>query len=172
MLANQQIHAVNGERTVEHWRPLVKDEQVYVLKKLIKEMATEKNKMEEEKKDTRICGKLVKVNSPYYLSTFNHGKLMIDQNVRRGGRRGILVKLVIRVSSGHQKIKITNFVKYATFAWFLLCNNILWLKNWFGNLIAHLTNILWLVKENSLSRGDADKIYSAFGQEKVFILHR
>ena len=40
----------------------MKDEQVYTLKKLIKEMATEKNKMEEEKKDTRICRKLVKVN--------------------------------------------------------------------------------------------------------------
>ena len=87
MLAHQQIRAVNGKGTVEHWQPEVKDVQVYALKKLIKEMATEKNKMEEEKKDTRICGKLVKVNSPYYLSTFNHGKLMIDQNVRRGGRR-------------------------------------------------------------------------------------
>ena len=37
--------------------------QVYALKKLlIKEMASEKNKMEEElKKDTKTCGKLVKV---------------------------------------------------------------------------------------------------------------
>ena len=30
--------------------------------------------------------------------------------------RGILVKLVIRISSGHPKIKIISFVKYATFA--------------------------------------------------------
>ena len=37
---------------------------------------------------------------------------------------GILVKLVIRISSGHPKIKIISFVKYATFAWFLLCNNV------------------------------------------------
>ena len=37
--------------------------QVFALKKLlIKEMANEKNKMEEElKKDTKTCGKLVKV---------------------------------------------------------------------------------------------------------------
>ena len=40
---------------------MVKDEQVYVLKKLIKEMATEKNKMGEIKKENRPCGKLVKV---------------------------------------------------------------------------------------------------------------
>ena len=80
--------------------------------------------------------------------------------------RGILVKLVIRISSGHQKIKTISFVKYATFAWFLLCNNILWLKNWFGNLIPHLVNILWLVFCNSPSRGDTEKIYSAFGQWK------
>ena len=63
MLAHQQIRAVNGKGTVEHWQPEVKDVQVYALKKLIKEMATEKNKMEAElKEDTRICRKLVKVN--------------------------------------------------------------------------------------------------------------
>lgn len=43
---------------------MVKDLLVCALKKLIKEMATEKNKMEEEikeKKETRPPGKLVKV---------------------------------------------------------------------------------------------------------------
>ena len=74
---------------------------------------------------------------------------------------GILVKLVIRISSGHQKIKIISFVKYVTFAWFLLCNNVLWLKNWFGNLITHLANILWPVFGNSPSRGDTQKKYTA-----------
>lgn len=78
-----------------------------------------------------------------------------------GNNRGILVKLVIRISSGHPKIKIISFVKYATFAWFLLCNNVLWLKNWFGNLIPHLANILWPVFGNSLSRGDTRKKYTA-----------
>ena len=40
----------------------MKDLLVCTLKKLIEEMATEKNKMEEEfKKETRPCGKLVKV---------------------------------------------------------------------------------------------------------------
>ena len=56
--------------------------------------------------------------------------------------RGILVKLVICVYSGHPKIKITNFMKYAIFNWFLPWHTILLVKNWFGNLIAHLTNIL------------------------------
>ena len=41
---------------------MVKDLLVCALKKLIKEMATEKNKMEEAiKKENRPCGKLVKV---------------------------------------------------------------------------------------------------------------
>ena len=39
----------------------MKDLQVCTLKKLIKEMATEKNKMGEIKKENRPCGKLVKV---------------------------------------------------------------------------------------------------------------
>ena len=56
---------------------------------------------------------------------------------------GILVKLVICVYSGHPKIKITNFMKYAIFNWFLPWHTILLVKNWFGNLIALLTNILW-----------------------------
>ena len=86
--------------------------------------------------------------------------------------RGILVKLVIRISSGHPKIKIISFVKYATFAWFLLCNNVLWLKNWFGNLIPHLANILWPVFGNSLSRGDTEKNIQRIWPGKVFFLHR
>ena len=62
---------------------MVKDEQVYVLKKLIKEMATEKNKMGEIKKENRPSGKLVKVIL-ILISTF--GKIQLI-NVRRGGRR-------------------------------------------------------------------------------------
>ena len=58
----------------------MKDLQVCTLKKLIKEMATEKNKMGEIKKEN---GKLVKVIF-ILLSTF--GKIQLI-NVRRGGRR-------------------------------------------------------------------------------------
>ena len=47
----------------------------------------------------------------------HHFSTRLDlKRTRRQCFRGILVKLVIRVSSGHQKIKIISFVKYATFA--------------------------------------------------------
>ena len=63
----------------------MKDLQVCTLKKLIKEMATEKNKMGEIKKENRPSGKLVKVIFILiYVSTF--GKIQLI-NVRRGGRR-------------------------------------------------------------------------------------
>ena len=61
----------------------MKDLQVCTLKKLIKEMATEKNKMGEIKKENRPSGKLVKVIF-ILISTF--GKIQLI-NVRRGGRR-------------------------------------------------------------------------------------
>ena len=54
----------NWEHSFEHWYWLVKDLQFYALKNLIKEMASDENKMEEEvkeKKDARPCGRLAKV---------------------------------------------------------------------------------------------------------------
>ena len=77
--------------------------------------------------------------------------------------RGILVKLVICVYSGHPKIKITNFMKYAIFNWFLPWHTILLVKNWFGNLIALLTNILW---DFHVPRRHRKKLNSTFGQKK------
>ena len=69
----------------------MKDVQVYALKKLIiiKEMAIEKNKMEEEvkekKEEGKPCGKLVKVILLSFIIC--NWKNLADQNVRRGGRR-------------------------------------------------------------------------------------
>ena len=54
----------NWEHSFEHWYWLVKDLQGYSLKNLIKEMASDENKMGEEvkeKKDARPCGRLAKV---------------------------------------------------------------------------------------------------------------
>ena len=79
---------------------------------------------------------------------------------------GILVKLVICVSSGHLEFKIANFTQYVTFACFLPWSNTLSLENMMGSLIAPLTKLLYLINENSMSRGDIMKIMQCVWQGK------
>ena len=79
---------------------------------------------------------------------------------------GILVKLVIYVSSGHLKFKIANFTQYVTFACFLPWSNTLSLENTMGSLIAPLTKLLYLINGNSMSRGDIKKIMQCVWQGK------
>ena len=52
----------------------------------------------------------------------------------KNSKWGILVKLVVCVSSGHLEIKIANFMQYLTFACSLPSNNALSPKNMMFNL--------------------------------------
>ena len=79
---------------------------------------------------------------------------------------GILVKLVICVYSGQLKIKMVNFMKYASFAWFSPLSNPLSLQNMMGNLIAPFIKLLYLIYGNSMSRGDIKKITQCVWQRK------
>ena len=80
--------------------------------------------------------------------------------------RGILVKLVICVSSGQLKIKIANLMQYATLAYFLPFSNTLSLENMIGNLIVPLTKLLYHIIVNSMSRGDIQNIMQWVWQDK------
>ena len=83
---------------------------------------------------------------------------------------GILVKLVICVSSGQLKIKIANLMQYATLAYFLPFSNTLSLENMIGNLIAPLTKLLYHIIGNSMSRGDIQNIMQWVWQDKSIYL--
>ena len=85
-------------------------------------------------------------------------------------RRGILVKLVICVSSGQLKIKIANLMQYAILAYFLPFSNTLSLENMIGNLIAPLTKLLYHIIGNSMSRGDLQNIMQWVWQDKSICL--
>ena len=85
-------------------------------------------------------------------------------------RRGILVKLVICVSSGQLKIKIANLMQYATLAYFLPFGNTWSLENMVGNLIAPLTKLLYHIIGNSMSRGDIQNIMQWGWQDKSIYL--
>ena len=112
------------------------------------------------KKGTLFRFSLLSLDITVTLRTF-----MPDEGLKGVNHRqsGILVKLVTCVYSGHPKIKITNFMKYAIFNWFLPWHTILLVKNWFGNLIALLTNILW---DFHVPRRHRKKLNSTFGQKK------
>ena len=84
--------------------------------------------------------------------------------------RGILVKLVICVSSGQLKIKIANLMQYAILAYFLPFSNTLSLENMIGNLIAPLTKLLYHIIGNSMSRGDLQNIMQWVWQDKSICL--
>ena len=84
--------------------------------------------------------------------------------------RGILVKLVICVSSGQLKIKIVNLMQYANLAYFLPFSNTLSLENMIGNLIAPLTKLLYHIIGNSMSRGDLQNIMQWVWQDKSICL--
>ena len=83
---------------------------------------------------------------------------------------GILVKLVICVSSGQLKIKIANLMQYAILAYFLPFSNTLSLENMIGNLIAPLTKLLYHIIGNSMSRGDLQNIMQWVWQDKSICL--
>ena len=83
---------------------------------------------------------------------------------------GILIKLVICVSSGQLKIKIANLMQYATLAYFLPFSNTLSLENMIGNLIAPLTKLLYHIIGNSMSRGDLQNIMQWVWQDKSICL--
>ena len=85
-------------------------------------------------------------------------------------QRGILVKLVICVSSGQLKIKIANLMQYAILAYFLPFSNTLSLENMIGNLIAPLTKLLYHIIGNSMSRGDLQNIMQWVWQDKSICL--
>ena len=70
--------------------------------------------------------------------------------------------------SGHPNIKISNFMKKVIFNGFLPWHNILWLKNWFGNLVAHLTHDFVRIQCPEETR---KKIYSTFGQKNGYTAH-
>ena len=55
------------------------------------------------------------IDFPMSLYSKISSKIILDQSDKEKTSRGILVKLVICVYSGHPKIKITNFMKYAIF---------------------------------------------------------
>ena len=86
--------------------------------------------------------------------------------------RGILVKLVICVSSGQLKIKIANLIQYAILAYFLPFSNALSLENMIGNLIAPLTNFCTTLLEIPCPEEIYKILCSGFGKIKVFVWHK
>ena len=84
--------------------------------------------------------------------------------------RGILVKLVICVSSGQLKIKIANLMQYATLAYFLPFSNTLSLENMIGNLFVASTKVLYHIIGNSMSRGYIQNIMQWVWQDKSICL--
>ena len=97
-------------------------------------------------------------------------RLVTGQSRYQGWYRGILVKLVICVSSGQLKIKIANLMQYAILAYFLPFSNTLSLENMIGNLIAPLTKLLYHIIGNSMSRGDLQNIMQWVWQDKSICL--
>ena len=87
-----------------------------------------------------------------------------------GSYWGILVKLVICVSSGQLKMKIANLMQYGILDYFLPFSNTLSLENMIGNLIAPLTKLLYHIILNSMSRGDLQNIVQRVWQDKSICL--
>lgn len=115
--------------------------------------------------------------SPMLWSDFEHFRISgsiiyweLFLSLTRCFRGGILVKLVICVSSGQLKIKIANLMQYAILAYFLPFSNTLSLENMIGNLIAPLTKLLYHIIGNSMSRGDLQNIMQWVWQDKSICL--